>query len=114
MSRADVSFVAAAAIKGRRFVTIDKTAGTVDYTAAGAVPDGITLADYAINCRAHIRMVGANTDMPDVEMEGIIVRGVEITVGTNGKGVTFNITGTGFYAAEASVANQIIEAYEAV
>jgi len=113
MSRADVSFVAAADLLANRFVTIDKAAGTVNYTASEAVPDGILLANYATGCRAHLHMVGNHTEMPDVKMEGVAVRGVEISVGTNGAGKSFAITGTGFYAAQASVAGQIIEAYQA-
>lgn len=102
-------------LEAYRFVTINHTAGTVNYTAAAAAADAVTLARASkIGDIVHVKPLSDTHGSFFFTAEGAIARGAEVEVGTDGKGVTI---AAGVAACRAKVAtaggDAAVEGYNA-
>ncbi len=114
-----LSFECATELKQARAVTIDHANGTVAYTAAGVIPNAVT------RCNAEVRQIAPGVRTVEVlqlntwdgakfvELEGTVVKGDQLEVGTDGKFIKQDQgTASGLRANGTGTANAIIGAYK--
>ena len=114
-----LNFEVATPLAQHRAVTITHATGTVAYTAAGAVPDAVTVSNSSP------RAVSPGTDTVEVlqlncwdgakmiELEAAVVKGADLEVGTDGKFITKDSgTSSGLRANGAGNATAHIGAYK--
>ena len=107
----DLAFYARADLAEARFVTINKSAGTVGYTTAAAAADGVIESAVETGKLVNVYPRGSKTREFWVTAGGAIAKGASLEVGTDGKAITRVAGVIVGYALRALANGEIGEAY---
>lgn len=105
-----LQFSCAADLVAKRFVIINKVAGSVAYCPSGVKPDCITIGDER-NLVITVQLLGNLNASFWFESIGVIPAGGEVEVGADGKGQAQSAGAIACYAKIAAVANSFCVGY---